>query len=327
MLVAVRNKNFPDFKECLDRGFDVRCQVRSIPFVERVARSCFFDALRTLLVEIQPCPIRIEDARRAFNSCLRLGAPRTIIGVFIEASLSANLPILAFSECFLYAMQSSHSTMAVDVVSTAGFNCNLVIPLLRGGWECALHFSIRREQYEVSQRLLEIGAEPDSGDCNGVTPLMFCCGLFNIQCVRILLAYGSDPNAKPNVLNYIWPLRAKLSSTPKFPDFKSIKESGATLNTEKADKIIELLICAGLRPTPGNWLERTQIVAHMSQKSGLALRKLCFQMPSLVGLAITQGRQAIRAFMSRRRSLSFNEAVNILNLPYGMKQQLAVNLI
>lgn len=50
-------------------------------------------------------------------------------------------------------------------------------------------------EHEVVQRLLDQGADPDSREEDGMTPLLWAANSGCLETVRILLAAGADPNA------------------------------------------------------------------------------------------------------------------------------------
>lgn len=305
-----------------------------MPFVEKLARSRFSNALPILLVDTCPCQVSREDAIRAFHASVKSGAPRTIITVFVDASITGTLQVLSLADSYRYAMEYHCSRLARRVVETPGFDANCVINLFAGAWERPIHSAIKRNQYETSQRLLQLGAEVDATNCYCITALMMACGKVSFDSVRLLLAHGADPNSSDGLRANTWPLGAtefpgSMFNKPKIPTYPNFHMNLRRWRlTNKADKIIALLLGAGLRPSPGNWLQRTSVVVHMSRDAGLVLQKLVYRLPTVTELAVVQGRQQIRKMMNGKSGPGFNQILNNLPLPYMMKQQqLAMELI
>lgn len=339
MLMAIKSRNLDAFRAALNQGFDVRSNVRSkkasnsMPFVEKVARSRFSNALRILLVEMKPCLISREDAVRAFHASVKSGAPRTIITCFVDASILGNLPVLSLADSYRYAMEYHCSRLARRVIDVNGFDPNCCVQMFAGAWERPIHSAVKRNQYETATRLLQMGAEVDAPNCYGITALMMACGKVSFDSVKLLLAHGADPNSADGIQSNSWPLGAtefpgSMFNKPKIPVYPTFNSNLRRWRlTNKADKIIALLVSAGLRPTPGNWLQRTSVVVHMSRDAGQVLRNIVYKLPSLQEVAIVQSRQQIRNKMNGRGGPTFNEVLNTLYLPMGIKDQLTIDLL
>ncbi|MCI5194343.1 MAG: ankyrin repeat domain-containing protein [Candidatus Electrothrix sp. AU1_5] len=67
----------------------------------------------------------------------------------------------------------------------------------------ALHFASRDQQKEIVQLLLESGADPNTVECFGNTPLSRALNKvpINFEIIKLLLDYGANPTVKNNYGN------------------------------------------------------------------------------------------------------------------------------
>lgn len=157
---------------------------------------------------------------------------------------------------------------------------------------------------------------------------MLACGNVNPCSVRLLLSHGADPNANDGIQVRSWPLDRNdpttVMSTSVYPIFFSGRTPGP--GTRNADKVVALLLSAGLRSTAGNWLQTTSVGVYMSRNGGQDLRNIVFHVPTLSEISILECRQQIRKLMVGKMNAGFNQCLKSLPLPVRIKQQLKINL-
>lgn len=242
-----------------------------MPIVEKIARAHFWKALRYLLVETVPSKISETDAKRAYNAVRKSGAPKAVLGVFLEASATGNLQVVDLADVYLQTIQT-HPSMTPLCIEAIKFDPNCILRLANNAWEHPIHAAVKRQKYDITRRLLELGGDVHAVDSNGFTVLMMACGSSDLSTVHLLLSFGADPNESPVISSYEWLLNASWDSSPRFPRYASTKK--ASRSTKDSDDTIYLLCRSGFKPSLGHWLERTRALANISRDAGLALRLL-----------------------------------------------------
>jgi ankyrin repeat protein len=104
----------------------------------------------------------------------------------------------------------------------------------------ALHWAALSGQADLVQRLLQAGADPNTTNHAGATPLFY--GASDVRTVAVLLDHGANPNSVSMAGNT--PLMAAAAYEHSFPSVKRLVESGADVKTTRKDGTSTLAIAS-----------------------------------------------------------------------------------
>lgn len=96
----------------------------------------------------------------------------------------------------------------------------------------ALGEAAKKDLADCTRVLLAAGADVDTTDHLGRTPLYFACENNSLACIRALVAAGANPVAEDTAHNS--PVRLAISYNPSLPTLQTLIESGIDINARHA---------------------------------------------------------------------------------------------
>jgi ankyrin repeat protein len=116
---------------------------------------------------------------------------------------------------------------ALDLAFTDNVKIDIDFNVTNKYSQTMLYFASRRNQIELCKMLLDRGANPDIGDCDGFTPLHEAAGRGFKDLVEILLQYGANINARTSDKGTVLHMVAFNPTPGALETFHFLLEKGA----------------------------------------------------------------------------------------------------
>lgn len=339
MKKAIRTRDFDSFirvlndrRELWTSGYRLFVESRrsgqSVTLLQKLATCEYNEALQYYLHNCWQT-VSVEEIKSTMYQVRLEGAAKPIMRSLLEAAINNKPQFLQIREIFDNAMRQRMYDIAERTVQLPSFETNArsKIPL-QLQWHLPIHEAVMHRQTTTIELLVGKGANVNSLSNGQITPIMVACHLLYLNVVIQLLLHGSSPNFPPSsAATHLLTLRgltkkhcADRGITPNYQNVLQQRTNSQSEGlTEDADRIIEVLIEAGLRHSNKSIDRYSTLKRYISTSMTNRFKQLDCEARPLKMLALVATRDYIRR---KCRGINFFEAVDELLIPVYVKKLL-----
>ena len=310
---AIKEKNCDKLKDIFQRGLctdhifseTVSASITNETLLQVMVKENFDEGI-TLIFSTNDV-LTGPTVQMAFLYAMRHNITSTL-RVFLQGVIDGIIS-MDLSDAFCHGMYKSQYDLVAKIIHKDDFNVNL-----EATWrpDKPLHIVVHHSRADLVRMLLEKNALVDAIDRRGTTPLIIACSLGSLDCIRLLLIHGANPNHK--ACRDLHPHHSPLHAAFRFfflnPDSHS-------------EQIVALLLRSGLNMREETWiLSANSSLSIINNELTDCLQYLCTQPQEL----------KMSCFHFIRRllfTLSLGESIvkdlNKLSIPPGIKRFLKLD--
>lgn len=237
---AIQSKDIQALHECVDKCGRNEFWLPSssgVSLLELAVEENFVSAVKYFFSKVPSGPPYNNVVTQAFVLAMRNDF-KDIIKLFLDGALSGQWEMTLF-DIFMHAVHKEQEDIAMQVLGRSDFDLN-GDDLWDG--EHLLSVVIFKHRLHLAELLVNGGAIIDASNNRGETALVAACGQQFMDCCRMLLLHGANPNHHP--LLGLSPLRACCSYTK---------------DLQKSEDMVSLLLHAGLNVNHESWIQTAPI--------------------------------------------------------------------
>lgn len=299
---AIQSNDLLLLQECVDQleTDDLWSSASATSLLEHAVEEKSIAGVSLLISQASLCPSSKFAIKRAFLLAMRMNLT-DVIRLFLERALDGQLE-MTLLDIFLHAVYKEQEDIAVRVIRKLEFDVNSEE---RWDGDRPLSIVVYKRCLHLVRQLVDNGAVIDAPNNKGETALVTACASQFLDCCRLLLIHGANPNH--HSLLCVSPLQACFM---------------VSKDHMQRESIIDLLLHAGLNVNRERWIQMLDLHEEVNDSGFYESLKAYGRNPrSLKLLSFVK----IRAHMTRiHHGISILHFLYMLPLPVPLKKYVAM---